>query len=126
MTLIRGDARRLPFADGAFDAVSLCLALHHFDPDEAAVVLREMQRVARSAMVVIDLHRNVAAYAGVWLLTRTMARNRLTKHDGPLSVLRAYTVPEVRELARVAGIPGAHVRWHAPARLSLVARKAHA
>jgi ubiquinone/menaquinone biosynthesis C-methylase UbiE len=126
LSLVRGDARHLPFGDAEFDIVSLCLALHHFDPEDAVLVLTEMWRVARSGVVVIDLHRNAVAYCGVWLLTRTMARNRLTRHDGPLSVLRAYTVPEVRDLVATAGIDGGDVRWHPPARVSLVARKAHA
>lgn len=121
--LMQADARQLPFADEQFDVVSLFLALHHFDPTEAAQVLREMWRVASVGIVVTDLSRSVPAYLGVWLLTRTMARNRLTKHDGPLSVLRAYTVAEVRELARQAGLPVALVRRHGPARLSLVALK---
>lgn len=121
--LVRGDARNLPFADGSFDVVTLCLALHHFDPHDAVRVLGEMWRVARAGIVVVDLRRTAPAYAGVWLLTRTIARNRLTQHDGPLSVLRAYTVPEVGRLARDAGIEAPDVRPRGPARLTLVARK---
>jgi ubiquinone/menaquinone biosynthesis C-methylase UbiE len=123
VSLVRGDARRLPFPDAGFDVVMMCLALHHFDQPDAALVLKEMWRVARVAVAVVDLRRSVAAYAGVWLLTRTLARSRLTRHDGPLSVLRAYTEPEVSQIARAAGLRNATVVRHGPARLTLVALK---
>jgi ubiquinone/menaquinone biosynthesis C-methylase UbiE len=44
LALVRGDALRLPFADGRFDAVNCCGALHLF-PD--AVALREVYRVLK-------------------------------------------------------------------------------
>jgi 2-polyprenyl-3-methyl-5-hydroxy-6-metoxy-1,4-benzoquinol methylase len=109
---ISGDARALPFADAAFDVVLCSLALHHFPPQEAIVVLQEMWRVARSAVVVSDLRRSYSAYLGTWLATRTVARNRLTRHDGPLSVLRAYTPDELLALAQAAGWPEPAVRRH--------------
>ena len=121
--LVLADARKLPFQDNCFDVASLCLALHHFDPPDAAAVLGEMWRVACRGVVVVDLRRGPLGLAGVWLLTRTIARNRLTRHDGPLSVRRAYTPAEVRELAAQAGIPESIVTVHGPGRLTLVARK---
>jgi ubiquinone/menaquinone biosynthesis C-methylase UbiE len=102
--LARADVRTLPWSDGAFDVVSCCLALHHFTSVDAVRALREMWRVASSAIVVTDLTRSYAAYIGTWLATRTVASNVLTKHDGPLSVLRAYSPQEMGELAAAAGI----------------------
>jgi hypothetical protein len=50
-------------------------------------------------------------------------RNRLTAHDGPVSVLRAYTRPELRALAGRAGLE--HVLFHkAPFRMTMTASKA--
>jgi SAM-dependent methyltransferase len=102
--VVAADASALPWPDQSFD-VGLCsLALHHFEPERAALVLRELWRVARRAVVVTDLTRGYPAYAGTWLATRTVARNRLTRHDGPLSVLRAYTPEELLACARDAGL----------------------
>lgn len=121
--LVRGNALDLPYADDTFDVVSLCLALHHFDPPDAVRVLAEMWRVARVGIAVVDLRRNLSAYTGVWLLTHTIAPTRLTRHDGPLSVLRAYTADELRALAAHAIIPNPVIETHGPARLTLIARK---
>ncbi len=48
------DGRRLPFADDAFDVLTVADVLHH-DPDPVAV-LRECARVARRAVIVKDHH----------------------------------------------------------------------
>lgn len=121
--LIEGDARALPFEDSSFDVVSLCLALHHFDPKDAITVLAEMWRVARVGIAVVDLRRGLLPYAGVWLLCRAVTRNRLTQHDGPLSVLRAYTPSEVEELSAAARLMSSSVRARGLGRLTLVAMK---
>jgi SAM-dependent methyltransferase len=92
------DARQLPFADDSFDVVTCSLVLHHLNPDEAVSMLREMSRVARRGIVVNDLVRNWPGYTGAWLLSRTLTRNRLTRHDAPLSTRRAYTRREMQML----------------------------
>lgn len=121
--LVQGDARRLPFPDGWFDVATCFLALHHFQPDDAVVVLREMNRVARHAVIVTDLRRSYAGYAGVWFATRIVARNRLTRHDGPLSVLRAYSPDELAALADAAGLDAARVSRHAFFRAAVTSDK---
>lgn len=107
LAFVRADGEALPFGDGAFDAVTCTLALHHFEPEAARALLRELRRVARVAPVVCDLRRSALAFAATWLWSRT-SRNRLTRHDAPLSVRRAYTPAEALQLARDAG-------WRAPA-----------
>lgn len=121
--LVEGDARSLPFGDRSYDVALCCLALHHFPPSEAETVLAEMWRVARRAVVIVDLRRSYPGYAGAWLVTRTVARNRLTRHDAPISVLRSYRSPELRELASRAGMHVARVQLEPFFRQSLVALK---
>jgi hypothetical protein len=38
----------------------------------------------------------------------------MSRHDGPLSVLRAYTPEEVRALCAGAGLAGVRIRRYAP------------
>lgn len=111
VSFVRGDALRLPLADDSVDVAICVLTLHHFDDDTAVAVLGEMARVARSAVVVSDLRRSVPAWIGARLLAATVWRsNPVTRHDGPLSVLRAFTTGELADLARAAGLRRIAVR----------------
>jgi SAM-dependent methyltransferase len=112
------DARDLPYADASFDVVTLSLALHHFEPDDATRVLREMRRVGR-LLLVNDLERSRPGLAAAWLFAHLLTRNRLTRHDAPLSVRRAYPRSEALALARAAGWRAARVRRVVPFRFVL-------
>jgi ubiquinone/menaquinone biosynthesis C-methylase UbiE len=102
--LARGDAFHLPFADGSYDYVLCSLAFHHFGFARCVMALREMERVARRGWLVNDIRRAWSA----WYLIRTVLAftraNRLTRHDGPASVLRAYSLPEYRAMPEALGL----------------------
>lgn len=120
ITLLRGDALALPVPDRAFDVVICGLALHHFAIDRAVRVLQEIDRVARFGFIVNDILRSWGAYLGAWLDTRLLSRNRLARHDGPLSVLRSFTLQELRGMIRDAGLSDVEVRTHPMFRAVLV------
>jgi ubiquinone/menaquinone biosynthesis C-methylase UbiE len=104
------DAREVPFADASFDIMLCSLALHHFAPPDAVRVLAEMDRVSRVGFIVNDLARSRPGYIGAWLVGRFATRNRITRHDAPLSALRAYTPGELRALLDKAGVTDVEVR----------------
>ena len=118
--LARFDARSVPLPDGAVDVVLCALALHHFPPDDAVAILREMDRLGRFGFVLNDTRRSRLGYAAAWASSRLATRNRLTLHDMPLSVLRSYTPEEVAGLLDRAGIAGATVSTHPLFRLAAV------
>lgn len=96
--LVRGDAFHLPFADNSFDYVLCSLAFHHWGFDLSIQALQEMERVARYGWLVNDLRRAWSA----WYLIRSVMKfagvNRLTRHDAPASVLRAYSIEEYAQM----------------------------
>ncbi len=100
--VLTGDALALPFDDASVDIVSCCLFLHHLEPPEVARFLAEAQRVARIAVVINDLERNPLHYR-LAKLNSIIDRSRISRHDGPISVRRAYTW---RELARMLANTG--------------------
>jgi ubiquinone/menaquinone biosynthesis C-methylase UbiE len=120
ITLARQDALALAYGDQSFDLALCSMALHHFSPDDASTLLGELARVARRAVIVSDLQRSLPAYLGAWLLTHTLMPNRLTRHDAPISVRRAYTPQELRALADSAGLHTASIRTVFPFRQVLV------
>ena len=108
--LVTGEALAPPVRPGAVDLVICSLMLHHLPDRVVGELLGRMAEIARLGFVVSDLRRSWAAWAAAWLLTRVTSRNRMTRHDGPLSVRRAYTRRELRRLAATAGVPG--ITWH--------------
>jgi ubiquinone/menaquinone biosynthesis C-methylase UbiE len=96
------DAQALPFADESFDLVGSNLFVHHLEPEELIQFVREGLRVCRHAVLINDLIRHplhlFLVYAGLPLY-----RSRLTRHDAPASVRRAYTVKEMRTMLSRAG-----------------------
>lgn len=122
--LVRGDALSLPFATGSFQLALLSMTLHHMDGPGLVDILEELRRVARGGQILVgELERSIPSYLGARLLAATVwRRNPVTRHDGPLSVLRAFTPTELLELARAAGLAKARVHRHPLFRLVLVAR----
>ena len=92
-----GDALALPFRDQSFDIVGCGLFAHHLEPDEVEEFVNEGLRVAKIAVVINDLVRDplhlAAVYAGV-----PVYRSRITRHDAPVSVRRAYTQEEILDI----------------------------
>jgi 2-polyprenyl-3-methyl-5-hydroxy-6-metoxy-1,4-benzoquinol methylase len=113
IALLQGDALDLPVRPRSVDLAISALTLHHLEPDEAVRFLAQLDDAARAGVVVNDLMRSRAAYAMVWLATRVLARHWISRHDGPLSVRRAYTPPEVRALCQKAAMRGVCV-WRYP------------
>ncbi|MBU5614677.1 methyltransferase domain-containing protein [Geomonas azotofigens] len=107
--LLVADALQLPFPDHSFDVVLCSKTLHHLKEPEAVRAMQEMLRVARRGFIVMDLRRSWIAYALIYLLTRIFTRNRMTRYDGPLSVLKAFTAGELREWAAKAGATSVEV-----------------
>ena len=121
ITSVRADALRLPFADSEFDYVMCSLFTHHFVDDQVVNILREMSRVARRRIFVIDLHRDPVPYFFYTTLGKLVLKNRLIRHDGALSILRSFKAPELVKLGQRAGLRDVFVEHHFPARLVLSA-----
>lgn len=88
---------------GAYDLVLCSLALHHFSEADAVAVLRRCRELSRRFVLVSDLRRGFLASAGVHLLTSLIFRDPMTRSDARVSARRAFTLPELRDLARRAG-----------------------
>ncbi len=104
LVLATSDPHRLDQPDRAFDVAHCSLVLHHLEPAAAVVLLEEMARVAKLGIIVNDLDRSRLAWLGAWLMGHLLTRNRYTRHDAPMSVRRAYRLPEALDLVRAAGL----------------------
>jgi ubiquinone/menaquinone biosynthesis C-methylase UbiE len=120
---VAADALRLPFAEGSYDVVVSFLTLHHFDDTSATAIVREMARVSRGQVLISDLERTRLNYMGAKFMASTLwRRNRLTRNDGPLSVLKSFRAEEMMTIAEASGLPEARVTRHFFYRLVLSGR----
>jgi SAM-dependent methyltransferase len=112
--IVGADALQLPIRPGSVDVALCSLVLHHLPEEAVVALLRQLAALVRLGFVISDFRRGRLAWAAVWLVTRATACGRMARHDGPLSVRRAYTRAELTRLATRAGLPD--LRWQrAPA-----------
>jgi ubiquinone/menaquinone biosynthesis C-methylase UbiE len=104
LSLAVADGLALPYSDGAFDVAHSSMVVHHLERPDAVAMLRELTRVARVGIALNDLVRGDLYWAGAWVMSHTLTLNRLTRNDAPLSVRRAYTRQELRELVGESGL----------------------
>jgi ubiquinone/menaquinone biosynthesis C-methylase UbiE len=100
--LVEADAIRWQ-PEVRYDFVFCSLALHHFAVPEAIALLRRMRLAARRAALVADLERSDLGLIGIYLLTQLVYRHPMTRHDGRLSMRRAFSGREFMQLANEAG-----------------------
>lgn len=98
----RGDALRLPFKDNSVDVVMASQMLHHFQFDDAVIVVREMSRVARKRAIISDLRRSVFAAAGIWAASFPLGFHPVSRHDGVVSVMRGFLPNELTKIVKTA------------------------
>lgn len=105
ITLKVADGLDLPFPEGSFDYVLCNKTLHHLNEQEAVHMVEEIVRVSRRGYIITDLRRSWIAYGLIRMLTTLFTKNRITRYDGPLSVLKSFTGTELAVLASRAAAP---------------------
>ena len=113
------DGGSLPLASRSVDFVIASQVLHHLEPEVATRWIRELDRVARRAVVIADLRRTRTAMAAMWLVSFPLGLHPATRRDAVLSLRRGYTKDELQDLIGVAGM-NALVTQHPIARLVAV------
>lgn len=99
-----------------YDIVMSSLFLHHLSGDEARDFLSNAAAAARRSILIHDL---VRSRAGLWLAqigVRVLFCNDVCVHDGPRSVLGAFTIEEMRRLAVDAGLDACRIEARFPYR----------
>jgi ubiquinone/menaquinone biosynthesis C-methylase UbiE len=117
------DVRALPFGERSVDVVTASLFLHHFDDDELPIVLADLFRLARRALVINDLHRAAVPYVFGRLFFPLLFRSPVSVEDGLVSIRRAFRPDELRAAFEAAGIAGVSIRRSFPYRLLAVAAR---
>jgi 2-polyprenyl-3-methyl-5-hydroxy-6-metoxy-1,4-benzoquinol methylase len=109
VTVQQGDLFTVP--PDSVDIVTASLVLHHVPTQQIAGVLHTLARASRLGVVINDLHRHPLAWIGIWLITHLFSRNRLIRHDGPLSVQRGFRPADFERLRSLPDLAGLQYHW---------------
>lgn len=103
--------------EGGADIVLSSLFAHHLD-DASLVRFLEWQEVnARIGWFINDLLRHPFSYYGFSLLSRAMLWHRFVRHDGPVSISRAFRPEDWSVYLAQAGVRDARIEPWFPFRL---------
>ena len=109
--LVAADANHLPFRAESFDIVLSTLFLHHFNEQELVEMIPSFQAVSRYAVILDDLIRSQLTRILFRIVSSVFTQNTLTRQDGELSILRAYTPAEMLSILHQTRLP--HVQLYA-------------
>ena len=101
------------------DVILSALFTHHLTDAEVVEFVRWMEKKASLAWFVNDLHRAHVAHRFFRSISTAMRWHRFVRHDGPVSIARAFRRHEWRSLLIRAGIPrgATQLSWFFPYRL---------
>ncbi len=123
LQFVQADALHPPFSNQKVDYFISCLFLHHFSPEQVVKLLARTFELSRHGIIMSDIVRGYLPQIAFKLGQPIFARNFLTRHDGIVSIRRAYTPTELQQLAKAAGLSNVRVYEHFPWRMTLVAYK---
>jgi ubiquinone/menaquinone biosynthesis C-methylase UbiE len=115
------DAIAIPFQDDSFDLVDSSLFAHHLSPQELVEFVTEGLRVCRVAVLINDLVRHPVHLGLVYAALPLF--NRITRHDAPASVRRAYTPDEVTDLLQHTTAARVEIQRHYLFRMGVIVWK---
>ncbi|MEX0968538.1 MAG: methyltransferase domain-containing protein [Bacteroidia bacterium] len=95
-----------------FNIVLMTLFVHHIADLQLVNLLTGLRRQALTGIVINDLHRHWLAYYSILVLTKFFSKSTMVKHDGPVSVLRAFKKNELESILRKAGFTHYDLEWH--------------
>lgn len=100
-----------------FDVITNSLFLHHFDPPDVTAILAKMSRA--QLVLVSDLRRSRVGLLLAYFAGYALSRSPVVRVDGPRSVRAAYTISEMQQMARDAGMSNVRIDRRWPCRMLL-------
>jgi 2-polyprenyl-3-methyl-5-hydroxy-6-metoxy-1,4-benzoquinol methylase len=93
------------------DIIHCSLFCHHLKDAELTELFSYMNHFIKTGFIINDLQRNWLAYYGVQIITHLLNGSKLSKNDGPISILRAFRREEINTLLQKARIEKYSLNW---------------
>jgi SAM-dependent methyltransferase len=99
------------------DVTLSALVAHHLSDDQLVRFLRWQETTAALGWFVNDLHRHPVPFYLFPGLSRLLRMHRFVRHDGPVSIARAFVRDDWQGYLAAAQVDGARTEWWMPFRL---------
>lgn len=93
------------------DILICTLTLHHFSDMQIIELLNRFKMVASRAIIINDLHRHRLAYHFFRLFSPIFTQNRISQHDGLISIASGFKRKELEYYASEAGLQHYTLEW---------------
>lgn len=94
-----------------YDIIHCGLFLHHFPDEHLLSYLPRLSKLAKTGVIVNDLQRSKIAYRLFQLVCSVFRSSEMVKHDGLVSVQRAFTRQDLKQLLPVSPLIESEIRW---------------
>ena len=111
ITFLQQDILKLDSDSFSCDIVISTLTMHHFTNEEIVIFLKCFLNLATLGFVINDLHRSSIAYNLFKLYSSFFMRTDLARHDGLISIQRAFKKEELTSLAKKLDVKINIIKW---------------
>lgn len=107
------------------DVVVSSLFAHHLTNERVIEFIQWMEENARMGWFINDLHRHPIPHRVFGWVAEAAALHPFVRHDGPISIARAFVTEDWKRLLAEAGVErhAATIEWMFPFRLTVARRK---
>ncbi|RXG27826.1 methyltransferase family protein [Leeuwenhoekiella palythoae] len=93
------------------DIITSTLTMHHFTDTEILKFLAQFLKLANLGIVINDLQRSTIAYRLFQAYSRVFMRSAMARHDGLISIERAFTKNELLSFTSKLGVQSFNIKW---------------
>ncbi len=122
LSQVRASCFQFPFAPHAFDYAITSMFYHHLTDQQIRENLLSLNSLTKRGIIINDLSRSRMSYAGFWILS-LFTRDPVFRHDGLLSIRRAFRIEDLEKLRVETGLLYLHPRKHPGGRVALAGEK---
>lgn len=103
-----------------YDIIMFNLFVHHFE-EEQIIDFLKVCRSKNAVVLINDLQRSALAYSLFKIGSRLFRFSKISRHDGLLSIRKAFVRKDLRELLRASGFTEFSIKWKWAFRYQVIA-----
>jgi 2-polyprenyl-3-methyl-5-hydroxy-6-metoxy-1,4-benzoquinol methylase len=103
-----------------YDIIMFNLFVHHFEEGQIIAFLK-VCRDKKAVVLINDLQRSALAYTLFRLSSKVFNFSKISRHDGMLSIRKAFTRKDLRELLIASGFTQFTIKWKWAFRYQVIA-----